>query len=232
MPVWSRLRGRLATAGLVVGTVYLVGAGCGTPPVRIEPDRAEYPTRLRSPAELDGDFAMEQSLTVQHETGEHRFRAVLQKVDAEIVLVGLGPHGGRGFALTQRGTEVTFETFVPVELPFRPEYMLYDVHRTWLQPSPDPAPPPGVRAREQDGERVTERWSAEGLVERTFERLDGRPTGVLAVRYEPPLANGAPLQARPPSRAHLDNGWFGYRIEMETDSWTPLSPEAPEAEAP
>lgn len=181
-----------------------------------------YPTTLVPPSSIEGDFALEQEVTITHAEGENGFRAVLQKRGDELVLVGLGPHGGRAFALTQRGTETSFERFVPIELPFPPEYMLYDVQRTWFVPAVPPDAGTSDRSYERDGERVDETWSDGRLASRTYTRLDGEPAGTISVRYPGGLAPDAPMRAAPPDEVTLDNGWFGYAIRVRTLSWTPI----------
>lgn len=174
-----------------------------------------YPTVLAAPSTLGGDFAMEQEVTMTHAQGENSFRAVLQKQGDELVLVGLAPHGGRAFVLTQRGTEVSFESFMPRELPFPPEYILHDIHRAWFKDAPG-------EGGELDGERVTERVHDGRVLERRYERLDGRPEGAIVVTYEGGMAPGAPVSAAPPERVVLDNQWFGYRATITTHNWQAL----------
>jgi hypothetical protein len=183
---------------------------------------AAYPTTLIRPSAIDGDFALEQEVTITHAEGENGFRAVLQKQGDEIVLVGLGPHGGRAFALTQRGLETSYESFVPMELPFPPEYMLYDVHRTWFVRSGPPEGGTGDTTTERDGERIHETWREGRLESRTFERVSGDPAGTITARYPGGLPTGAPARTAPPDEVTLDNGWFGYTIRVRTIRWTPI----------
>lgn len=180
------------------------------------PEGPGYPTVMRAPAELGGDFLMEQEVTMTHPRGEHSFRAVLQKQGDELILLGLAGHGGRAFLLKQTPEGVSFERFIPIEFPFPPEYIFHDVHRTWFTDA-------AIGTVEQDGERiVTEGDGSGAITRRTFERLDGAPEGTLEVRYEGTLQPGAPVAAAPPDRAVLINGWFGYRAEVRTLRWQPL----------
>lgn len=196
----------------------LLAAACGggqTP----QPENGEvepYPTVLAPPSTFGGDFAMEQDVTMAHAQGEEHFRAVLQKQGDELVLVGLAPHGGRAFVLTQRGTEVTFENFMPRELPFPARYVLHDIHRAWFKDAPG-------EGGEMDGERVTETVVDGRVTERRYERLDGQPEGAIVVDYgDEGIAPEAPVTAAPPSRIVLDNQWFGYRATIVTRNWQPL----------
>jgi hypothetical protein len=208
---------------LVVLTLLIGCGGAETPRARPE----DYPTRLRPPTEIEGDFTFEQEVTIRYGEEEHSFRAVLQKAADEIVLVALGPHGGRGFMLQQRGTAVEFENYLPVEIPFPPEFILYDVHRTWFVAPTPPDDGEGPSTVERDGERITERWRAGRLEERRFERLDGRPAGAIVVRYRGGMDLAAPRTAAPPASVELDNGWFGYRTAVRTIEWRPLGGAAP-----
>ena len=174
-----------------------------------------YPTTLAVPSSWPADFAMEQDVTMHHAQGQEHFRAILQKQGATLTLVGLAPHGGRAFVLTQEGQEVTFESFMPRELPFPPRYILQDIHRAWFISA-------GGGVVEQDGERMEERLQGGKVVERTYRRLDGQPEGTISVRYEGGMEPGAPLTAAPPSRVVMENGWFGYRAVIESRNWQPL----------
>ncbi len=201
-------------APLFLLVVLVAACGGHTPP----PENGEvepYPTVLAPPSSLGGDFAMEQEVTMTHAQGENVFRAVLQKQGDELVLVGLAPHGGRAFVLTQRGTEVSFESFMPRELPFPPEYILHDIHRAWFKDAPG-------ESAEMDGERVTETIEGDRVTERRYERLDGQPEGAIVVSYEGGMVPGAPVTEAPPERVVLDNQWFGYRATIVSRNWQRL----------
>lgn len=204
---------RLAPVALVA----LVACGprgpSGPPPSSGEvPD---YPTTLVPPSELEGDFLMEQEVAMTHPQGANEFRAVLQKQGPRLILLGLAPHGGRAFLLEQTDEGVRFESYMPFELPFPPEYILHDIHRAWFITAPG-----GVT--ERDGERIEERKQGSRVLERSYRRLDGSPAGEITVHYEGGLAPGAPLTAAPPETVVLDNGWFGYRATIRTLRWQPL----------
>lgn len=171
---------------------------------------------LRPPSELGPGFVMEQQVTMEHPEGEHTFRAVLEKTGDKLTLLGLAPHGGRAFVLVQQGREISFESFMPRELPFPPEYMMHDVHRAWF-----------LGEQEQDllaqkGERVSSEREDGEVVLRRFERVDGRTDRAIEIRYEGGLDPEAPSRAAPPDVTVLDNGWYGYRATLRTLSWRPL----------
>jgi hypothetical protein len=203
-------------APLVALTLTLTACGGSEPrPESPQGSPEPYPTELASPSTFGADFAMEQEVTMRHQRGENTFRAVLQKQGDELILLGLGPHGGRAFVLTQRGQEIEFESFMPRELPFPPAYILHDIHRAWFKDAP------GEEA-EMDGERVTETVVDGRVTERRYERLDGQPEGAIVVRYEGGLAPGAPVTAAPPETVVLDNGWFGYQAIIRSRNWQEL----------
>jgi hypothetical protein len=189
--------------------------------------RPEYPPiHLTAPGDIPpGDFALEQEVTIDHPRGSETFRAVLERRGDRLLLLALAPHGGRGFALIQEGSRVRHEAYVPMELPFPPELILMDVHRTFLRPV---AAPPAAGEREQrDGDEVVrERFRDGALVERRIRLASGDPPGELAIDYGAGLAAGAPLSAAPPDRVTFENGWLRYRAVIRTLSWTPLPADA------
>jgi len=120
----------------VAGALFaLLLAGCGaaaTPtqrPPPAYPGALVAPSQLRSPPALGEAFALDERVRAETPRGNQEFRAVLQKRGDTLVLVGLGPHGGRGFVLTERGDEVDFESHLPEELPFPPRFILHDIQR-------------------------------------------------------------------------------------------------------
>lgn len=177
---------------------------------------------LHPPTDYAGDFAIDQRVTASFEARQQSFRAVLEKHGDSLVMVGLGPHGGRGFVLTQRGGDVTFESHLPEELPFPPEYMLLDVHRTWLVGLPGAPLADGEHHGTIDDEEVTETWADGRLLSRAFRRVDGTPPGVVTITYEGGL--DPHVDAPAPTRVVLDNGWFGYRLELDELTRRALAP--------
>jgi hypothetical protein len=180
-----------------------------------------YPGELIPTQDMGPDFLARQKLTGSFGEREFAFEAVLQLRDGTLTLLGLTPFGTKAFVLTQTGTEVAFELLIDRELPFPPEYMLQDVHRAWLWqarlPWGDGPPPDEASTTEVAGERVTEQWTANGLVRRSFTRLDDAPPGEIRIDYI-----GGHRTGRPAKQVVLDNGWFGYRLEIETIDWRAL----------
>lgn len=212
---------RVFVVALLLGA--LVSIACGPPPVAAPPP--EYPgalapiSALRSPSALGDAFVLEQRVRSESPAGENEFRAVLQLRGDTMTLVGLGPHGGRGFVLTQRGEEVDFESHLPEELPFPPSNMLKDIQRAWFVGLEGPLAD-GEHREVRGEEEIVERWSDGRLLTRTFRQVDGEPEGTLRVTYEGGLGGDAP----PPS-VTLDNGWFGYRLILTTLSHQRIEPE-------
>ncbi len=183
------------------------------PPTKsTSPHRGEYPGTLREPDALGPDVQWRQRVTAQWGEGrKESFEAVLSKADAELLLVGLSLMGQPGFVLRWNGEEIGFENRSPRELPFPPRYIVLDVQRTFFPWIDGDAPRDGERSERIDGEIVHEQWSNGRLRKRTFEREDGVPAGVIAIAYD-----GWDPGADAPRRAVLDNGWFGYRLVIET----------------
>ncbi|MCB9595953.1 MAG: DUF3261 domain-containing protein [Sandaracinaceae bacterium] len=199
------------------------GGAHGPPPEAGPPP--EYPGSLAdvgtlvSPPALGDAFALEQRVRTEYPDGAQEFRAVLQRVGDRMVLIGFGPHGGRGFALTQTGEAIEFESQMPEELPFPPEFMFHDIQRVWFRGLRGPLPD-GEHREVVDGEEIVERWEGDRLQERTFRRLDGEPAGVLRATYEGGLGAGDP-----PAVVRWENPWFGYRLILTTLSHQAIDPE-------
>ncbi|MFO7562547.1 MAG: DUF3261 domain-containing protein [Enhygromyxa sp.] len=194
------------------------GSGEGEGPVAIE---SEYPGELISTEVMTRDFLARQQLSGRFGEREFKFEAVLQLRDGTLTVLGLTPFGTKAFVLEQTGTEVSFKPLIDRELPFPPEYMLQDIHRAWFWhlrlPWGDQPPAEASPSVEIAGERVRETWTENGLVRRTFERLDGAREGVIRVDYM-----GGHRSGRPAKQVVLDNGWFGYRLEITTTQWREL----------
>ncbi len=180
-----------------------------------------YPGELIPTAEMGENFLARQKLRGTFGEQEFAFEAVLQLHQGKLTVLGLTPFGTKAFVLTQTGTEVEFQPLIDREMPFPPEYMLQDIHRVWLWharlPWGDSPPSEAAPSTEVAGERVTEQWSENGLVRRTFVRLDGKPAGEIRVDYI-----GGHRTGRPAKQVVLENGWFGYRLEIQTTDWRKL----------
>jgi hypothetical protein len=189
-----------------------------------------YPGELISTAEMGSNFLARQKLRGTFGEQEFAFEAVIQLHGGKLTVLGLTPFGTKAFVLTQTGTEVEFQSLIDREIPFPPEYMLQDIHRAWLWHARLPwgDNPPTLASLpdatdlaapsiEVAGERVTEQWSENGLVRRTFLRLDGQPPGEIRIDYI-----GGHRTGRPAKQVVLENGWFGYRLEIQTTDWRML----------
>lgn len=200
--------------------VAVLVAGCRpnsgpvTPPERPTAGTDEdvgYPGTLRAPAEMGPDIQWQQRVTAHWEGKPRSFDAVLSKTDEEIMLIGLGPMKSPGFIVRFDGEHVDLENRTRQEVPIDPGYIMLDVQRVFFPWIPGEAGTDGKRSHQVDGEVVEETWADGKLIERRFRREDGRPEGEIVVRYE-----GWESGADAPRKAVLDNGWFGYRLEIET----------------
>jgi len=152
---------------------------------------------------------------------ERGFEAAVQKQGDTLTVIGLSPLGQAGFVMTQDSAGVRFENRTDMPLPFPPRFVLLDVQRTFFPWLPDAVlAADGVRSAVVDGERVVEIRSGGKLKERRFTRCDGVPAGDIVVRYEWSDADSGRVA---PRKAVLDNGWFGYRMTVDTHAETRLS---------
>lgn len=205
---------------LLAACLVLPGACRSAPPQR--PRAADYPGVLRSPAALERDVLLRQHVTARWGEEEERgFDAVLQKHGGALTVLGLSPAGSLGFSVVQRADAIELTNHMPEDFPFEPRFILLDVQRAFYPWLPGPSGPraDGEHAAEVDGERVVETWSAGRLVERIFTRLSGEPAGEIRIRFHWERAD-----LGVPSRTVLDNGWFGYRLTIETLEETSLEP--------
>ncbi|HET6585444.1 MAG TPA: DUF3261 domain-containing protein, partial [Nannocystaceae bacterium] len=95
----------------------------------------------------------------------HSFDAVLQYDGRELLLLGLTPMGTKAFAVRQRDSVATAESFVDRPLPAPPEAILLDVHWSYFLAT-DAARPDGWHRRRVDGLRLRERWANGRLQQR------------------------------------------------------------------
>ncbi|MFT7678622.1 MAG: hypothetical protein ACI8QC_002616 [Planctomycetota bacterium] len=179
---------------------------------------AEYPGVLRAANALELDVVWRQRVTAYWGEGEsHGFDAVVQRFGDTLTILGMSPTGAVGFSIVLEDGEVALTNNMPDELPFPPRNVLLDVQRAfypWLAS--------GQLAGQVDGEAITEVWTDGKLTRRTFVRLDGQPKGGLNIRYQ-----WGPEDWAIPAITHFDNGWFGYRLEIETQAETLIEGEAP-----
>lgn len=177
-----------------------------------------YPGALIPSGEIRGEFMMRQRVAAHYPGRELSFDAVLQKQGDTLTLVGITPFGSRAFVMQQRGTEVTFTSSLPMELPFPPRYMLQDIHRTFFVSLGRPPAPTGERVEARDGEEVRETWRDGRLIARTYRRLDGAPAGLIEVDYGEGMIGRAP-----PRVIRFRNGWYGYALTITTLAHQTLS---------
>lgn len=185
----------------------LLLAACSSPRQGHRP-AVEYPGDLLLPSKLGDDFMLRQRIEAEYGEREIGFEAVLQKVGDDLKLLGLTPFGSRAFLLEQKGTAVSFESYVDKPLPFPPRYILLDIQRT-LQL--DEVRADGTHEIPSEDEVVVETWKDGRLRERRVRRRSGEPEGELVVTYEGGMAPGDPAKV-----TRFENGWFGYRLRIET----------------
>ena len=199
----------------------MVATACSSGPRRQFTD-ADYPGVLREPSAFRQDVQWRQHVSATWGDGVQRgFDAAMMKNGDSLVVASLSPMGGIGFAITLRGTTIEMQNNGPEELPFPPRFILLDVQRAfypWL-PGSGGARSDGQHEAIVDGEHVVESWLDGRLMERRFARVDGQPRGTIAIRYQWDRADWIA-----PVRTVMDNGWFGYRLTVETLEETLLEP--------
>lgn len=185
-----------------------------------------YPGELQPPSRFGRDFLLHQRVVVRRGEAEHALQTALQVRGDTLTLIGLTPLGTRAFVLTQRGRDVSFTSSLPPDqqLPFEPRFVLHDVQRALLPVLDDRPMADGEHRVALGDEVVTERWAGRRLLERRFRRRAPPPGGELVIRYA-----GGYVYGEAPGPIELDNGWLGYRVELETLGYTPLARPSPGA---
>jgi hypothetical protein len=204
-------KGSRLTLGAIAPLLALAAA-CAhqTPPAAATapippPAAAELPR----PEAIPGEFTVRQKLVAKSAHGGGSFEAVLQKKGGTLTMIGLTPYGGRAFVLQQTGGDVQFTKYIPQELPFAPTFILLDVHRVWDAWLGAPLAT-GDRLGVVAGEKISERWRDGRLVERRFVRAEAGQPGEIVVSY------GAPGPGGLAAHVTLENGRFGYRLDVDT----------------
>ena len=201
-----------------LGALVLLGL-CGCAPKVVDPSQLRYPGELVPVAQLAGrgDFLARQTLVGRLGEREIHGQVVLQKRGSELTLIGLTPFGSKAFVIQQGPAGVRSQTIMAGALPFPPEFMLLDVHRALFMGLSEGTGADGERRGEREGEAITETWADGRLLRRSFRRLDRRPKGTITIEYVGGMAG-----EQAPAKIVVDNGWFGYRVEISTISWQPI----------
>lgn len=222
--------------GVVVAAFFAAG-GCRSPhsgAPEASTERITDPKRVRRIEEValrlqpveawDGQWILRQRVRIDWPGGSRSFDAVLQRRPGELALVGLGPMNLVGFRLALVAAEagsgaperVELENRSGQPLPFSAAHILADVQRVfypWLAAGGDEASDCAVceRSGRQGDVSIWERGAPKRLAERRFALVDVPEAGEVRIRY-------ADWQGEPafPKRVDLQNGWFGYRLRIET----------------
>ena len=211
---------------LLCAILPLANAGCRSAPSSLFTE-GDYPGTLRPPSALTTEAVWQQQVVATWsgpDGGEQTrgFGAAVQRRGDSLTVVGLSPMGSVGFSIELSPAGVAIKNNIPDQMVLPPRFILLDVQRAfypWIEA--ERAESSGERVIERDGERVEERWQEGRLTERSFTRIAGDLGGVIRIRYEWGRDDWAL-----PTQATLDNGWFGYRLQIVTHNETRISQEA------
>jgi hypothetical protein len=170
-------------------------------------------TQLLPASTLREDLLMQQRIEIEWDGRREGFDAAVQKRGETLTLMGLGPFSTRAFTLVlEADGAIRFERHIDRALPFDPEHILADVQRVFYPWFAEPARCDACdRSTAREGLEVHERFERGRLVERRFV-LPAYPTrGAVTIRY-----GEAWDEVGVPREAQVENGWFGYRLDVET----------------
>lgn len=192
---------------VLIAAAALGGCGARQPPPN--PPKRE---QLRPPTALRYDFMWRQRVTASWPDGQRSFEAVLQKRDGELSMLGMSAMGLPGFVLTLHADgALDVQNRTGQRLPFEPSYILADVERVffpWLEPV---APGfSGEQEGELSGQTVRERYANGRLLWREFRRSASKDGAKVRIDYRFAQQGDAPI------RVVLDNGYYKYKLEIET----------------
>ncbi len=192
-------------------------AACRPPARSAPPDRPSDPVVLQDTRAIDvPPFVARQRVTARYGDRSHTFDAVLQLAGGRLTMLGLSPFGTKAFVLTQTGTDVHFETFVSLDLPFPPERILFDVHRALFWNARDgTVTADGRRRRVTPAFTIVERLDGRRVTTRTF--LDRAGHTLAIVRFSPPIRPG-----EIPRRVEIAAPPYGYDLRIDTIETHPL----------
>lgn len=165
---------------------------------------------LPEPSTLGADFMLQQVVRATHGEREVEFSAVVQKKGDKLTMLALTPFGTRALLIEQVGKDMRVEKYVERPMPFSPQFILHDVHRTLAVGD---AETDGEHAVRQDSLQIVDTWEAGRLVAR---RIRG-PTTDITIRYE-----GGHRAGEPAKRITLTNVPYGYTLSIENTAYTPL----------
>ena len=207
------------TSALIAGALLLAACASSAAHRWHEED---YPGTLQPAAALATDMLLQQRVTATWgEDGQRGFDAAIQKQGDTLTVIGLSPVGSAGFAMIMRGSMVELRNDTDQDLPFPARFIMLDVQRTFYPWLGGPPTSDGAREGNVFDEHVQETWSHGRLVERRFQRLDAKPVGDIAITYDWTDARADQLV---PRHIVLHNGWFGYRLTIDTHAESRLPP--------
>ncbi|MCB9877039.1 MAG: DUF3261 domain-containing protein [Planctomycetes bacterium] len=194
----------------------------------------DYPGALQPPATLPIEVQWQQRVTAAWREGpdgelhERSFDAALLRRGDQLVVLGLSPMGSVGFSITLGADgAIGVDDKMPEQMVIPPRFILLDVQRAFY-----PWLPAGTLEGDVGDEHVTERRDGDRLLERTFVRRSGEPAGAITVTCSWSADRSVDGEVHhAPGRVVLDNGWFGYRLTIDTIAETLLDTDDAHADA-
>lgn len=193
---------------------YLAVTGCGAPSspgTTKSVKNLDYPGILVDTRSLGEEFFWRQWVEAHYGEKRVSFAAAVQLHHQKLTMLILSPTGQRAFSLEQEGKAFSFTRFIDRKLPFPPRNIFIDFHRTFFRGIDPPPREDGNHRLQKDGELIAEIWKDGKLRERQYSRLDGRPAGLIRIRYL-----GGMKGRKPPRQIEFENGWYGYRLIIRT----------------
>jgi hypothetical protein len=199
---------------LVIATLLLAGCARGADARAAAPMAA--PRITHRPSDFPFDFTLDQTVEATARGRTQTVRVIAEKSGDTLRLVGLTPFGVRAYVITQEGLDVRAEVQLEGGLPFPPEHVVLDLHRTFLAgfPADAGATPDGRREFTAGGDAFADEIRGGRVVRRRV--VPAEPgADVLDVRYEP---EGVALDGTPPPRAVVHHERLGYTLVITTTS--------------
>lgn len=174
---------------------------------------ADSKCALRPPADLSGNFLMQQQVRLRFGETTLNFDSAVQKKNDELTILGLAPAGGSLFSLVLKGSRLTFDSRLERALPFPPCRIVEEFQRAYFPLLAGEAEDrlDGAYVGSSAGEAAVEVWHQGRLRQRKFWRRGESADAGVIVDY-----SGSDTASEFPRVATIRNRRFGYQITLST----------------